>query len=326
MYWYIEGKSRMCKQNEEPHVRGKCKGYFPPFLQSGQKSDGCACPSYFVSSVIMTLSSSTIRKFQNTVWHHYRQHGRHDLPWRKTSRSYFILVSEVMLQQTQVNRVIPKYKEFIKTFPTITSLGESPLGEVIRVWQGLGYNRRAMFLKNTARIIVRKYHGRIPRSLDKLRMLPGLGHATASAIMAFAFHQPVYFVETNIRTVYIHHFFPRKGKIHDKEILPLLRETLDERNPREWYYALMDYGASLKRQGSGTNSRSIHYARQPPFHGSRRQMRGKIIRLLATNTALSRRKLSSLLQIDNEELMEVLTQLSREGLITSKNDTYRIPL
>ena len=181
---------------------------------------------------------------------HYRAHGRRDLPWRKTKDPYRILVSEFMLQQTQVARVAEKYEPFIERFPDFASLARAPLGDVIRAWSGLGYNRRALHLRETARIVVSRFDGRLPRGFDDLRALPGIGAATAAEIMNFAFNEPRAFIETNVRAVYIHHFFPGRKKVADAEILPLVERTLDAKNPRRWFYALMDYGVMLKKSGA----------------------------------------------------------------------------
>jgi A/G-specific adenine glycosylase len=270
------------------------------------------------------LTTRQIRTFQKIILSHYYANGRHDLPWRKTRNPYRILVSEVMLQQTQVERVLLKYKLFLNIFPTLGSLASASLSDIVTVWQGLGYNRRAVALKKTAGIILDTYHGRFPKTPDMLRRLPGIGHATASAITAFAFNRPVLFVETNIRTVFIHYFFPRKKKIHDGEITPLLEQTLDASQPREWYYALMDYGAYLKKIYRNPNNRSIHYVKQSRFQGSSRQVRGQIVRLLTQNGALSRNQIERLLQTQKYDIDAILDQLRKDELIRKKGSTYVI--
>src|SRR3989344_3834380 len=159
-----------------------------------------------------------IKTFKQTVWRHYRAHGRHDLPWRRTDDPYKILVSEVMLQQTQVERVIPFYKKFIKKFPTAKKLAAAPLAGVLKAWQGLGYNRRAKQMIAAAQALVRDSRGLFPKTVAELEKFPGIGPYTARAVVAFAFNRDVVFVETNIRTAVTHHFFARKKAISDREI------------------------------------------------------------------------------------------------------------
>lgn len=305
MYRSIKGKSR--KSNVPEQVRRTYEYYV-----------------FVLYIMIMKLTTHQIRKFQNAIWDYYHLYGRHNLPWRKTRNPYRILVSEVMLQQTQVERVIPKYNLFIRKFPSLLSLACARLSGVIAVWQGLGYNRRAVYLKRTATHIAGNYKGRIPRSPDILQTLPGIGNTTASAIAAFAFGQPTIFIETNIRTVYIHFFLTRKRKIHDKEIAVLLEQTLDYRNIREWYYALMDYGVHLKKQQNNLNKRSVHYTKQSRFEGSSRQVRGKIIRLLSENGKMTKRKIEQAIQLQNHDLGGILTQLQKDGLIHKKGRTFLI--
>lgn len=213
-----------------------------------------------------------------------RERGRElyrDLPWRNDITPYRVLVSELMLQQTQVERVVPKFEVFIQQFPDVEALASAPLADVLVLWQGLGYNRRAKYLQEAAKEIVRL--GVFPDRLDELIKLPGVGKNTAGAILAYAFNQPVFYVETNIRTVYLYHFFADKTDVSDTEILAKLHETspFETVNPREWYGALMDYGTYLKKQGFGQNQKSKHYKKQSKFEGSLREMRGAILRELA---------------------------------------------
>ena len=147
----------------------------------------------------------TNRQFRELVWQKGRELYR-DMPWREDTRPYFVLVSELMLQQTQVSRVIPKFKEFIKHFPDERALASASLGDVLKQWQGLGYNRRAKYLHEAARMIVDEFGGEFPKDQKDMQRLPGVGKNTAGAIAAYSFNQPSVFVETNIRTVFIHHF------------------------------------------------------------------------------------------------------------------------
>lgn len=261
------------------------------------------------------------REFWIAVWDYYHDHGRYDLPWRHTTAPYHIMVSELMLQQTQVSRVIPKYHEFLQRFPAVESLAQAELGEVLRAWSGLGYNRRAKFLHQAARAIMQDFAGHFPQQASDLIKLPGIGPNTAGAILAYAYNQPVVFIETNIRTVYIHHFFHDQTDIPDKSILPLVAETLDRQQPRVWYWALMDYGTYLKQTVGNLNRRSKHYARQSAFHGSRRQIRGQIIRLLSEQPQ-TKNELQN--HIADERLETVLAELLAEKLIHHQSKRYHL--
>jgi len=222
------------------------------------------------------VSEAVLEEFKARVWDHYGREGR-DLPWRRTSDPYRILVSEVMLQQTQVARVVPKYEEFLAAFPTIGALAAAPLEDLLAVWRGLGYNRRAIALKRAAAIIVAEHGGRVPDTIEGLVALPGIGHATASQVLAFAYNIGVPFIETNVRSVYLHEFFADAEGVPDAAILPLVAATLDRDRPREWFWALMDYGTYLKATRENPSRRSAHHTRQSRFEGSNRQLRGRLL-------------------------------------------------
>lgn len=264
------------------------------------------------------------KKFIETVWGYYKLNGRHDLPWRRTKNAYRILVSEIMLQQTQVERVIPKYKSFLKKFPSITLLASAPLGDVLREWQGLGYNRRAKMLHECAKIIVRDYSGIFPKTHSALMKLPGVGHYTAGAVMAFAHNEAVPIIETNIRTVFIHHFFKARDGVTDTEFFRLIERTLDMKNPREWYYALMDYGAHLKKTIGNQNTRSRHYTKQSVFKGSDRQIRGAIIRTLAEGE-MTRKDFHQKFSFDIQRIDEQLERLREEGMVVCVRQKCSLP-
>ncbi len=264
------------------------------------------------------------KKFVATVWEYYRKNGRHTLPWRKTKNAYRILVSEIMLQQTQVDRVIPKYKNFLKKFPTVQKLSEAPLGEVLREWQGLGYNRRAKMLHECARTIVRERKGKFPKTYTELVRLPGIGNYTAGAVLAFAFNTSIPIIETNIRAVVIHHFFRDTTDVTDTEILSIVTRTLDSKNSREWYYALMDYGAYIKKEFGNPNSRSKHYTKQSTFKNSDRQIRGAVLRLLAQGRC-TRKKVHAELSFDIDRIDAQVERLMEEGMIVRTKSTYTLP-
>lgn len=231
----------------------------------------------------MLLTPLVADEFREQVWTYYHDHARSDLPWRNNTDAYAILVSELMLQQTQVARVIPKFNHFLKLFPDVRTLATAPLADALVAWSGLGYNRRAKFLHQSACIITHKYAGVVPTTQRRLEALPGIGPNTAGAIMAYAYNQPAIFVETNIRSVYFHHFYKDSAELKsvpDAEIRDLLSQTLDLDSPREWYWALMDYGTYLKGQTGGYLRLSRHYAKQSVFKGSLREMRGKILKIL----------------------------------------------
>lgn len=264
----------------------------------------------------MRLSRTQVRKFQREVLGYYRKHAR-NFPWRSAREPYRTLVSEVMLQQTQVSRVVPFYARFIKAFPTITSLARAKTGDVLRAWQGLGYNRRALNLQRAARVIVQEYGARVPRDTEALEGLAGIGNYTAGAIMAFAFNQPSAFIETNIRTVYLHHFFKRKYRVTDEEILTAIRQTRPKKNPRVWYQALMDYGTMLKKREGNQNVRSASFAKQALFHGSRREVRGAVLKVLSEKP-LTMKQLEKVLmarKLDVASTVSVVSDLVKEEFI-----------
>lgn len=263
------------------------------------------------------LSEEKVQSFQKMVYKYYRDHGRR-LSWRETKNPYHILVSEIMLQQTPVRRVQEKYQSFLMEFPDFPSLAKTSLRNLLKNWQGLGYNRRAIALKKTAEIIVTKCAGILPSSIDELSKLPGVGKYTASAICTFAFDQPTIFIETNIRAVFIATFFHRRQNVKDNEILPLIERTLDWDNPREWYYALMDYGDMLKRKDTSLIKRSAHYARQPPFQDSDRHIRGMILKELTTNAEMSEKRIAHNLNKPLPRIQKNLRQLRKEGFIIDK--------
>ncbi len=261
-----------------------------------------------------------IRDLQKVVYAHYARQGRHSLLWRKTKDPYRVLVSELMLQQTQVVRVLPKYTAFVKQFPTITALAKAPLSDVLRAWQGLGYNRRAKFLQQLAKAVVTDFGGKIPKDEVALRKLPGIGPATAAALRAFAFDLPSVYVETNVRTVFLHHFFPKGEGVSDAELVPLVAEAAKGQSPREWNWALLDYGAWLKTQVTNPSRRSKHHAKQSPFAGSRRQLRGLVLRAVGSKGRMTKKSLHKTLEKKwpREGIATVVQDLLHEGLLTSR--------
>lgn len=262
-------------------------------------------------------------QFNKVILSYYRQQGR-DLPWRRSRNPYEIMVSEVMLQQTQVSRVIPYYRTFLEKYPTVQALAASPTRELLEVWQGLGYNRRALRLRQAAQIISRRHNGKVPKSAAELTSLPGIGQHTAGAILAYGYNLPAIFIETNIRKTIIYHFFPDQEKVSDKEIEEKVESCLDRRNPRLWYWAVVDYGAMLGRQKVIGNERSRHYAKQPRFEGSNRQLRAAIVRLSLSIPFFKAKDCVGELPFPAEQIEQNLEELTKEGFLQKKSDGYSV--
>jgi len=254
-------------------------------------------------------------EFTKFIWQKSRELYR-EMPWRKNPTFYNVLVSEIMLQQTQVSRALVKFEEFMKRFPAIDQLANESLADVLRTWQGLGYNRRAKYLHETAKLVVRD--GRPMTKVECMRF-PGVGENTAGAIMAYVYNQPEVFIETNIRTVYLYHFFANRTDVTDRELRERVAGTIDHEHPREFYWALMDYGTWLKASGVRNIAASKHHMKQAPLKGSVREVRGQIIRVFSrgrlTQTELSRSVVA------DERFSGALDELKREGLVESC-DTY----
>lgn len=262
----------------------------------------------------MHLTQSQIHHFQQHLWNFYREQGR-VFSWRLTDNPYHIVVSEVMLQQTQTQRVVTKYEEFIEAFPTWADLAAASLYDVLAAWQGLGYNRRALSLHGMAQKIVAEHRGVVLADPAFLATFKGIGPATAASICAFAFNQPTVFIETNIRTVCTHSFFRGMSGIDDKQLLPYVAAILDKNNPRLWYYALTDYGVLLKKLYPNSNKASKHYTKQSKFEGSDRQIRGAIIRLLIQCVTIASDELMTILDEDQDRVAKILDQLEKEGFL-----------
>jgi A/G-specific adenine glycosylase len=281
-----------------------------------------------VPELYATLAPAAALRGRVLSW--YRRSGR-DLPWRHTRDPYRVLVSEVMLQQTQVSRVLPAYRRFLARFPTLRALSRAPLGEVLREWSGLGYNRRARDLHR----IARRHSSGLPQTVAGLDALPGVGAYTASAVACFAFGETTAFADTNIRRVLGRALLGRTAT--DREAVALDARFGSRRISARWHHALMDIGATIciakgprcdvcpihavcKYDGGDLSSRR----RQSPFLASDRRVRGAIVRHLAMSTdpitleALRR-------GIKDARVPRLVRVLAREGLVEVSSGGIRLP-
>ena len=265
--------------------------------------------------VVVAAEPHRIAEFRELVLGHYRHHGR-GFRWRTTADPWEILISEVMLQQTQTGRIEARYGAFVAQFPTPEALARAPMATLLTQWSGLGYNRRALNLQRAAWMIVERHGGNVPAERDELLLLPGVGPSTAGGVLAFAFGIATVFVETNIRRAHLAFFAPDAQGVADRALMPLFSATLDRAAPRRWYYALMDYGASLTARPGAVNAnrRSAHYAQQSQFEGSDRQVRGAVIRAI-TRSALSIEELVALTGAKQTRLEMIVEGLIAEGFL-----------
>ncbi len=255
-----------------------------------------------------------------------------EFPWRETMDPYAILVSEVMLQQTQVARVVPYYRRWLESFPTIEALAGAPLEAVLRMWQGLGYNRRAIALTRLAEELVARADGRVaclPREDAALRALPGVGPATAAGVRAFAFNEPAAYLETNVRAVVLHEFFADAVDVHDRQLAPIVEQAAAHAHAtgidaRVWNYALLDYGAHLKRAVPNPSRRSAHHARQSTFEGSRRQFRARLLRVVMELPGIASEAAAEGLGMSHELAEEILGALHSEGFIVEDHGGWTV--
>lgn len=273
-----------------------------------------------------------------------------DLPWRRTREPYAIWLSEVMLQQTQVTRVCDRWPAWLRRFPDVEALAQAPVADVLAAWQGMGYNRRALSLHRAATYVMEHFDGEFPCETAALCELPGVGPATAQGIRSFAFDLPGVYLETNVRTVVLHHFFPDVPAVPDKELVGIVEATCpgaqtpegrfalpedDQDTPRAWYYAMLDYGAYLKKTIPNPSRRSASYSRQSAFEGSRRQKRAAIVRCLleAGESGLNEDEARAALDemearagrpaVASELVRSILEDLAREGFCSRRADAER---
>ncbi len=238
----------------------------------------------------MQLTPQQITTFKRFIWEFYHAQGR-EFAWRNVKDPYHAAAS---------------------------------LREVLAAWQGLGYNRRGKYLQQIAQKVIDEQNGQLPQSPQLLETFPGIGKSTAASICAFAFNLPSVFIETNIRAVFIHSFFADHDTVHDRDIMPLIEQTLDHENPREWYYALMDYGVKLKKKLVNPARKSAHHTKQSKFEGSDRQIRGRIIKALTTHAQLPKDQLIAIVNKEKQRTERLLAQLCKEGLVALQNNKYHI--
>lgn len=255
-----------------------------------------------------------------------------EMPWRGISDPYGVLVSEVMLQQTQVSRALGRWERFMERFPTVEALALASAGDVLEEWQGMGYNRRALSLKRACEQCLAEGGGALPQSADELQKLPGIGPSTAAGVVAFAYNRPAVYLDTNVRAVFIHELFPGEAHVKDRDLVPLVEDTCPEKDPRTWYYALLDYGVVLKSQGANPSRRSAAYARQSAFEGSRRQKRAEVLRMVLEQPGISRDELKTCLdsferehgrgECGGDEFESIVKDLVNEGFFAETDGRY----
>lgn len=299
-----------------------------------------------------TELTTELRAFVESVAKKGRELYR-DLPWRRTYDPYAIWISEVMLQQTQVSRVDGRWQRWLEHFPTVDALAAAAPSDVLEEWQGLGYNRRALSVHRAAQAIS-EAGGVFPQDQKELVKLPGIGPATAAGIRAFAFNLHGVYLETNVRTVFLHELYPQAEGVPDSELIPLVELTCPasvstaagtdtanaattELTPRSWYYALLDYGAYLKKTIPNPSRRSKSHVKQSRFEGSHRQKRAELLRVLLAHKDEGGAEFETLHQelcqievhagretLDEQVTLGLLEELAKEGFC-QKNDEYWLP-
>jgi len=265
------------------------------------------------------FSENDIVRFRTLVYSYYGDFGR-AFPWRETSDPYRILLSEMMLQQTQTERVLPKYHQFLEAYPDFHALAEASASDILMLWKGLGYNRRALALLRIAREAVDRWGAVLPDDEKQLRSLYMVGPATAAAVLSFAYRKPALYLETNIRRVLLYCFFHDAEHVKDAELYAALDRVLDRTDPKNWYYALMDYGVFLKKMIENPNRRSAHYAKQPVFKNSDREIRGKLLSLFIEKGASAFEEIQRYLDFPEERLKKCLDALVKEGFLSVQEE------
>ena len=267
------------------------------------------------------LDQATVAELQGRILGWYTINGR-DLPWRRTTDPYAILVSEVMLQQTQAPRVIPRFAEFLAAYPRLEDLAEAPLDEVLRLWRGLGYNNRARRLRDCAAAAVAAGGGpaELPRSFDGLRELPGIGPYTARAVLIFAHNDDLAAVDANVRRVLTHEL-DLPPALNDRELQKVAEAAHPRGRSRDWHNALMDYGALvLTARATGIGPRT----RQGAFEGSRRWYRSRLLQALLDRGPQRLEQLAVALDVTPDVAAELADMLRRDGLVRRDGDCVHV--
>ena len=255
-----------------------------------------------------------------------------DYPWRRTEDdAYAVLVSEVMLQQTQASRVVEAFPRFMARFPTVLELADATRADVVRAWAGMGYNRRAVALHEAARTIVRDHRGAVPRAPETLRALPGVGSYTAAAVASIAYGVPIATVDTNVRKVVarLDHGAER-DEITAAQAADAAASWLDRRRPGDWNQALMTLGRAVCRtrplcdvcplaapcrfRASGRAGRAS-VRPPPPFEGSIRQVRGVVVDVLRTHPSITLGRLSALSGHPEDRVRAAVDGLAHDGVV-----------
>jgi len=266
---------------------------------------------------VMKPSSKKITAFQKKILSFYAKHKR-DLPWRKTKDPYKILVSEVMLQQTQVDRVIPFFLRWLKNFPTVEDLAKGDSQKVLALWSGLGYNNRALRLQKLARAVLEEHNGKLPQSYEKLTKLPGIGEYTANAILAFAFNKSVPVMDTNIRRVLIHEFNLQEDTSLE-ELKKIAFACIPKNKSCMWHNALMDYGATIMT-AKKTGIKPL--SQQGKFAGSDREVRGFVVRELLKVKKLSLTEIKK--KFPDKDINAILKKMHDDYLVTVKGNSVML--
>lgn len=259
------------------------------------------------------VKKTEIVQFQRKILTWYEANKR-DLPWRGTRDPYRILVSEIMSQQTQIARVIPKYNAWMEAFPTVFELAKASTADVLGHWSGLGYNRRALFLQKCAKTVVERFAGKFPQEKEVLKTLPGIGEYTAAAVACFAFNQQVAVVDTNVRKIILTQFPHVSSDISPQEMQNIADALLPQGKAYEWNQALMDYASAMLKK------EKIVVPKQSKFKGSNRYYRGQIVKLLLAQKSIARAQLAKELSISKEKCAEILGGLEKDALVVRSGE------
>jgi len=269
---------------------------------------------------VLEKDENSLKEWQNSV---YQRAKYRNFLWREDPRPYFIFLSEIMLQQTQAERVVPFFYKFIEKFTSILDLADANFEVVVNCWNGLGYNRRAKYLHGAAKIFAKIYDGVIPKEYSLLCKIPGIGRYTAAAILVFGYDLPFPFLETNVRTLFLNEFFSdSEDLVSEAEFMKCAEIVFDYSSPRRWGYALMDLGHWYKNNGFGKNRLVKSYRQQSIFKGSFRQKRGEVVRKLLSDRALTIQKIEEIFGKDDAK--KLVMELSKDGITFFDGDILRL--